>query len=436
DHDFCFVHAADLHLDAPFKGVGQAAPRIAEALREASLHAFDSLVDLCIERRAAFLVVAGDVYDGPEHGLRAQLRFRDGLARLSAAGISSFVAHGNHDPVETGWSAVSSWPERVVIFPAGQVTTEAVERGGRQIALVHGISFGRRDERENLALGFRRRGGPGVEVGVLHCNVGGTAGYDDYAPCSLEDLCSARLDYWALGHVHQRTVLSGRAHSDEPFVVYSGNLQSRSLRQSELGPKGATVVEVRAGRVASVELVPCDKVRFEAVECDVTQLGSVSGLKECLEALGGEVGSATEGRSVVLRVHLVGRSALWSELRRPGIVGELLDLLRQGAEEADPFLWWAELRDESGPLLDLDELGAGGDFVGDLVRLGRGRTVAGETPGVEGLPVALRNRALELWADERPALLGEGLLTALEALGAGAGAGSGPDVGSGAEDRG
>ena len=118
--DFSFVHAADLHLDTPFKGIGSTAPQVAEQLREASLAAFDSLVDLCLERRAAFLVVAGDIYDGPERGLRAQLRFRDGLARLSAAGISSFVVHGNHDPVETGWSALNdTWPERVTIFGAG-----------------------------------------------------------------------------------------------------------------------------------------------------------------------------------------------------------------------------------------------------------------------------------------------------------------------------
>ena len=120
--DFSFVHAADLHLDTPFKGIGSTAPGVAEQLREASLTAFDFLVDLCLERRAAFLVIAGDIYDGPERGLRAQLRFRDGLARLSAAGIPSFVVHGNHDPVETGWSAIggqlartgarSSVPER------------------------------------------------------------------------------------------------------------------------------------------------------------------------------------------------------------------------------------------------------------------------------------------------------------------------------------
>src|ERR1019366_6329576 len=140
--DFSFVHAADLHLDTPFKGIGSTAPLVAEQLREASLAAFDSLVDLCLERRVAFLVVAGDIYDGPERGLRAQMRFRDGLARLSTAGISSFVVHGNHDPVETGWSALGGpWPERVTVFGTGTVKAVPIEVDGNPLATVQGISF-------------------------------------------------------------------------------------------------------------------------------------------------------------------------------------------------------------------------------------------------------------------------------------------------------
>ena len=126
---------------------------MAERLREASLLAFDSLVELCLERGVAFLVIAGDIYDGPERGLRAQLRFRDGLDRLSAAGISSFVVHGNHDPVETGWSALGdTWPERVTVFGPGTVQAVPVEIDGIPLATVQGISFAKRAERENLAL--------------------------------------------------------------------------------------------------------------------------------------------------------------------------------------------------------------------------------------------------------------------------------------------
>ena len=48
-------------------------------MRDASLAAWDNLVELTIARGAAFLLLAGDIYDGPQRGVRAQLRFLRGL---------------------------------------------------------------------------------------------------------------------------------------------------------------------------------------------------------------------------------------------------------------------------------------------------------------------------------------------------------------------
>ena len=58
---FRFVHAADLHLDAPFAMMARVAPEIAERLRNASLEAFDALVTMAIDRQAAFVIFAGDI---------------------------------------------------------------------------------------------------------------------------------------------------------------------------------------------------------------------------------------------------------------------------------------------------------------------------------------------------------------------------------------
>src|SRR4051794_940456 len=146
---FRFVHAADLHLDTPFEGLGRTSPEVAAALRDASLAAFDALVDLALREQAAFLVIAGDVYDGAERGVRAQLRFLRGLERLSGAGVEVLVAHGNHDPLD-GWSAIRAWPAGVHVFGCNVVESVAVEREGAVLATVHGISYARRDPGENL----------------------------------------------------------------------------------------------------------------------------------------------------------------------------------------------------------------------------------------------------------------------------------------------
>ena len=402
--DFSFVHAADLHLDTPFKGIGSTAPHVAAQLREASLTAFDSLVELCLDRRAAFLVVAGDIYDGPERGLRAQLRFRDGLARLSSAGIPSFVVHGNHDPVETGWSALCGpWPEHVTVFGTGAVEAVAVEIDGVPLATVQGVSFARRSERENLALRFSRHAGPGLQVGVLHCNVQGAAsGYDDYSPCTLEDLRTVGLDYWALGHVHARMVLSGRPGSDEPWVVYPGNLQARSPKPSERGAKGAVLVHVRGGRVERVEPVACDVVRFDLVELGIGEVADLAELRARLVAASRDRLASVDGRSLVLRGQLVGRGELHHDLRRPGTMEDLLTALRDDFAEVQPFCWWASVDDRSRPAVDLDASRGGSDFAADLVALADelGLSLATDEGAVDdlaaelsdGLPAPLRTR--------------------------------------------
>ena len=146
-----FVHAADLHLDSPFKGLRDAAPEgISGEISNATFRTYDNIIDLCIRERVAALLVAGDVYDGAERSLRAQRKFIEGLERLDEQGIRSFVCHGNHDPLD-GWEARLAYPalchrfgrewERVPVFPEDPAR-----------AVVHGISYPKSDVRDNLDL--------------------------------------------------------------------------------------------------------------------------------------------------------------------------------------------------------------------------------------------------------------------------------------------
>src|SRR3990172_993244 len=146
---FSFIHAADLHLDSPFKGVIGEAPHIAEAVYSATFDAFESLINLCIEKQVNFLLIAGDVYDGRDRSLRAQLRFRDGLERLAERGISAFVVHGNHDPLK-GWSNQIVWPSGVHVFGAEEVETVTFAMDGKPVAFISGISYMEAQETRNL----------------------------------------------------------------------------------------------------------------------------------------------------------------------------------------------------------------------------------------------------------------------------------------------
>jgi DNA repair protein SbcD/Mre11 len=361
---FRFLHAADLHLDTPFSGLGRVAPHVRRALQEASVRAWDALVQLAIDEAVSFVVLAGDLYDGAERGLRAQLRVRDGLRRLSDAGIETFVVHGNHDPLEEGRQAIAAdgWPDGVTVCPADEVTTHAVVRDGVRIATLHGISYGRAATRTNLARRFPAASGGGLHVGVLHATVGTQPDHSPYAPCVLDDLRSTGYDYWALGHVHGFQVLA-----TDPHVVYAGSLQGRSPKPAEQGPKGAVVVAVEDDRVADVRHVPLDGFRFAHVEVDVSGVGDVASIVDALRRAGDVAADEHGDRGLVLRATLLG-AADAHDLRHDGALDELVATLRDADEPVRPLRWWDRVVDGTVARIDRDALAGQESFVGALVR--------------------------------------------------------------------
>ncbi len=359
-----FIHAADLHLDTPFRGIGRVAPAVAKVLREASLDAWDHLVRLTIEREAVFLLLAGDIYDGPERGIRAQLRFRRGLEQLAERGIKVFIVHGNHDPLD-GWSAIRDWPDGVTVFGSTSVESVTVERDGQPLAIVHGISYAKPDTTDNLTLRFSRGSGEGLQIGLLHCNVGDDGEHASYSPCTIDDLRGAGMDYWALGHVHRSKVLS----SADPLIVYAGCLQGRSTHPAERGPKGALVLEADDVGVQTIHFEPLDRVRFLDLEVDVTTVDDIPGLHRELVRRGAETRAKHEGRGLVMRVILRGRSEVHRDLLRPGSAQGLLNELRREADGDLPFVWWSGIQDHSGLAHDLEAIRARGDFSAELLRM-------------------------------------------------------------------
>lgn len=308
-----FLHAADLHLGAPLESLSARLDgATAERIRELARQALDRLVDAAIERGVEFVVLAGDVYDHADRELGAQLRFQRSLERLDAASIRVFIAHGNHDPVVTGYRPARALPPNVTVFPTGEVTASIVDARNGSSIRVAGVSFGTRHEQANLAARFVAIGRqPGTTVGVLHANVAGNRGHDPYSPCDVSDLAAAPVDYWALGHVHTRSVHplgAGR------WWAYPGNLQGRSTKPAECGPKGSLVVSIEQGQVQAPTFVACDAVRFERIDVDVSACGDLGAVIDAVNVhVSGRL--SEEGvRTSVIRARLVGCSSVHAGL--------------------------------------------------------------------------------------------------------------------------
>lgn len=401
---FRFVHAADVHLDTPFAAIGRAAPEIAERLRDASLEAFDALVRMAIERQAAFVVIAGDLHDAADRGVRSQLRFLRGVEWLGEHGIRVFVAHGNHDPL-SGWSAIRLPPANLTVFGSESVESYPVTRGDEILAQVYGISYPRRDVTTNLSLLFRRQDTPGLHVGVLHCNVGAQPDHPAYSPCSIADLTGAGMDYWALGHVHRHLRLS----EERPWIVYPGSLQAG--KSNEVGPRGAVLVEAAGSNVERVDFIELDRIRFAQVEVDISNETDLHSLRRAILKL-----AVPEERDLLLTVKLCGRGPLHRDLRRPGVVADLLRDIRDELGLASPFLWVDRIVDQTRAELDRETIRKRGDFSADLTRLVDELRADPEALGVLATKLASAPRPDNENPDDFEALLREAEDRALDLL--------------------
>lgn len=414
---FTFLQVADLELDVPVRGVlGEGLPEsIAHAIRDASLDAWDNVVATAIDRRVAFVLVAGGVHEGAARGTRGQIRFRAGLAKLDAAGIRTFIAAGRHDQPEDHWVTPEPLPELVHRFepsaggdgPAAAVSFEA---NGDPVT-IHGLGDNRNVPVDDLAARFPRKGGKGFSIGLLHARVDqdhtATA---DAGTVSVEDLLAHEIDYWALGAARSHHVW----HADGPWVVSSGPTQARSPHGADRGPHGAVLVAVAGGRATGPELLPADRIRFESVTVDVSELTSVAELLDRLHEAGDP--GAHDDRSLVMRATIVGSGPLHERLRDPADRGEVVEALRP-TRVAEPFVWWDRLEWRMQPAIDLDEVRKGHDFLADLLATAQGGSGAtGWRSGTPKLPADIARLLETVPAIGEPDTIGRALATALDEL--------------------
>lgn len=299
-----FVHAADLHVDSPLVGLERYEGAPVEAVRGATRRALANLVDLCVEEEAAFLLLAGDVFDGDWKDYGTGLFFVAQMARLRQAGIKVFLIRGNHDAASQVTRHLQL-PDNVRELDARRPETVVLEDLG---VAIHGQSFANRVVTDDLAAGYPAAVSGLLNLGLLHTSAEGRPGHEPYAPCALATLVDRGYDYWALGHVHAREVLAQR-----PWIVFPGNLQGRQAR--EAGEKGATLVTVTSGRIASVEARALDVLRWHPCRVDATEATDAAGAVELLRPALEQAIARADGRLVAAPVTLSIRSRVHNRLR-------------------------------------------------------------------------------------------------------------------------
>jgi exonuclease SbcD len=281
------------------------------------------------------------------------------MRRLVDAGVRVFIAHGNHDPLVAGFRPAATLPEEVTVFAPDQPQAHTVVLRSGHTVDVAGVSFGRTHETVNLAQRFQQLStDPARTIGVLHTNVGSNAQHGDYAPCTVADLAVAPVGYWALGHIHDRNV---QQMGPGRWWAYPGNLQGRSTKATECGPKGALVVPILTDGFGTPEFHDCSTVRFARTEVDVSAADNLGDALDLVSDHLGTLDADAGGRTLVARVRLVGTTTAHGALTGEA---DLLELARQ--QNATPVLI-ATVELATRPNVDRAQVLARGNLQSDVM---------------------------------------------------------------------
>ncbi|MCH5462695.1 DNA repair exonuclease [Lactobacillus sp. LC28-10] len=272
-----FIHAADLHLDSPFKGLQRLPKALWQQIHEAPFGATKKMVSDAIEQKVDFVLLVGDLFDRETQSVQAQIFLNEQLQRLVDANIAIFVSFGNHDYLASDQQF--NLPDGVTVFDH-EVSTKSFMTADHTRVAVSGFSYSDRWLEQDVVPQFPERGSADFQIGMLHGAVKqGTINH--YAPFTLSELTATNYDYWALGHIHKPNVLA-----EQPPIVYSGTIQGRHKLES--GEHGYQLVTAE-GRQLQRQFVPADQVRWSSlsltVESATTDDSLIEAVKDALTQL-------------------------------------------------------------------------------------------------------------------------------------------------------
>ncbi|WNF24002.1 DNA repair exonuclease [Mesobacillus jeotgali] len=349
-----FIHTADLHLDSPMVGLRHLPKAIFHRLQESTFTALKNITNTAIEHEVDFVVMAGDLFDGEDRSIRAQAVLRNEMEKLAAKGIKVYAIHGNHDHLGVK-SVALNYPDNVHFF-SDQVEKVDFRKADGTLVHLYGFSYPERHVMERWIERYQKIDGADFHVGLLHGHFEGVSDHGKYAPFRLSDLIEKDYDYWALGHIHKKELLS-----QQPYVVYPGNPQGRNRK--EIGEKGAYIVHLtEAGSEAS--FFETAGVIWDETVIDAQDSLSFNALYEnCLNIIDGR---RREGKGVLLDIRIKGLNSSHTDVIEKITSGELLELLQEAEKEEESFVWVHRLKFTEDIVVDRAQLIKQSDFYQEL----------------------------------------------------------------------
>lgn len=334
-----FIHTADLHLDSPFIGLKHLPDSLFKRLKESTFTAFQKMVSTALKESVDFVLIAGDLYDGEERSLKAQLKLKNGFEQLKEAGIDVFIIHGNHDHMGGRWIELE-WPENVHVFSNEHVEVKQMIKNGERLANIYGYSYPSRAVTKNITDQFNKvsHANDIFHIGMLHGTIEGDKEHDRYCPFRLHELIEKKLDYWALGHIHKRQIV----HEYHPTIVYPGNIQGRNRK--EIGEKGFYLVELEEDE-SKLSFICTSDIIWTCVSVSIEELSNMS---EFIKTCGRLVEQIrTEQKGTFLTIHVIGTGPLAHDFQGEQTIEDLRDHLNEVEGMRNDFVWVISIFNET-----------------------------------------------------------------------------------------
>ena len=303
------IHTSDVHLDACFAGGGMPT-RIANRRRQSLRDVLHGILRHSVNSHADAVLIAGDLFD-------LERVTRDTVAFLRAEfeairPIPVVIAPGNHDPyVSYSPYATEAWPENVYIFTRPVWESVVLCNGA---LMVHGFAFDGFDVSLNpfgtLVIPSETNVQNAIHVAVGHGSEqkhqppNGKA----YAPFDADIAADPGLAYFALGHFHAATEVTGQLGVP---MWYAGTPEGHGF--DEPGPRGYLEVEIEDG-VALIQETISSRTQYVSTSIDCSGLASGQELVDALRAL-----AEPYPAPPVTRVRLTGMCAPFLLEEIPGI---------------------------------------------------------------------------------------------------------------------
>lgn len=228
------MHLADAHLDSPFQGLSFLPSNEFKNIKQSTQKSFTKAIDTALDRNVDLVLIAGDTFDSAHPSPQSQLFFSREIKRLTDQKIQVVMILGNHDYLNPDEMLLPQTPYFKLLGSNEEVEEFKSKTKEDFPYTVVGFSYQHNHIETDKISEFPKKR-DNFTIGLMHAGAKTTTNYQNvYAPFTTAEIKDLNYDYFALGHIHLRQILS-----EDPLIVYSGNLQGRHI--NEQGSKGVYI---------------------------------------------------------------------------------------------------------------------------------------------------------------------------------------------------